>query len=344
MKHIYDLTPGEIAEFCGQNGIAGYRSRQILQWMYRRKADGFDDFNDLPQDVRGLLKGAFRLRALDFTAAQRSALDGTIRYNFTTADGYSVQAVFLPQGGRNSVCISTQVGCPVGCYFCASGRVKFVRNLTRGEMLEQIIQVTSRSSKKISGVLLMGMGEPLLNYDNVASALSAIVNEEELGIGRRHVTVSTAGFVPQIEKLAASGAGVRLAVSLHAPDDATRKKLVPATVPYTVAEIVSAGLGYSRATGSRLTIEYILAAGVNDTLQSAQELVKLLQGHMKKNEDLQINIIACNPVDKSAFGSPSKKSVDIFRNILSRHGLVAIVRQPRGKDIRAACGQLGTYQ
>ena len=330
-----------MAEFCEKNGIERYRSGQILRWMYRRKADGFDDFNDLPQKVRGALKGAFQFHTLKFSGAQRSALDGTIRYSFTAGDGASVQAVFLPQGGRNSVCISTQVGCPVGCYFCASGRVKFARNLTRGEMLEQIIQAANRSSKKISGVLLMGMGEPLLNYDNVSSALSAIVNEDELGIGRRHVTVSTAGFVPQINKLASSGAGARLAISLHAPDDATRKKLVPAAVPYTVAEIVSAGLGYARATGSRLTIEYILAAGVNDTLQSAQELVKLLQGCMKKNEDVQINLIACNSVEKSAFASPSKKSADIFRNLLSRHGLVAIVRQPRGKDIRAACGQLG---
>jgi len=247
--------------------------------------------------------------------------------------------VFLPQKGRNTICISSQIGCPVGCAFCASGTVKFVRNLTRGEIIEQILQISNDNNVVMESILFMGMGEPLLNYDNLVAAIAMLEDENGFGFGRRRIVVSTAGIVGNIEKLANEGLGVGLALSLHAPDDETRRKIIP-DFKFKLENIVKAGVEYSTITKSRLTIEYMLISGINDDLGAAKKLAALIEKYTKFKDHLQINIIPYNPTDNCGWKTPNNDTVHRFKETLIKMGFITNVREPRGLDIGAACGQL----
>jgi 23S rRNA (adenine2503-C2)-methyltransferase len=283
----------------------------------------------------------YSLYGLSLAKKTISKKDGSIRYDFKTSDDLAVSAVFLPRGDKNSICISTQSGCPVGCYFCATGRNAFGRNLTRGEIIEQILRVRQDTGKGIDGVLLMGMGEPLLNYDNVVAALHVITDTNHLGLGRRHITLSTVGIVPRIKELSELHTTVRLAISLHAPDDETRRKIIPSKVPYTTKEILNAGLEYAKRTKSHLTIEYILINGINDTQEHASKLIELFEDCAADPAIMKINLIPFNPVEKSSWKKPTQKAIELFESYLLRRGYTVIIREPKGLDIGAACGQLG---
>jgi 23S rRNA (adenine2503-C2)-methyltransferase len=340
-QYFLDLERAGIEKLTAEWGLPSFRAKQLMEWVYQKRVDSFAAFTNLPAELRQKLDSTYRLRAFEIKGKQVSVLDGTVRYHLAAGDGAMISAVFLPSRDRASVCISTQAGCSVGCLFCATGKTGFKRNLSRGEILEQILLIERDTGRKINGVLLMGMGEPLLNYTNVVAALKAMVDPGELGIGRRHITVSTVGIVPKIRQLADEQVGVRLALSLHAPDDETRKKIIPDAIRHSVAEILEAGLFYSRQTNGRLTIEYILIPGVNDALQAAQKLVKLIKDAAAAEDEVQVNLIPCNETPGGTWTSPSSETIDHFRDHLIQNGLLAIIREAKGADIGAACGQLG---
>lgn len=340
-KHFLDLKPKEIKEYIQKCGHGSYRLAQVLEWAYKKKVDDFHSFSNLPKDLRNRLDSDFALRVFKIKNKSTSGLDGTIRYNFLTRDGNTVPAVLLPQRERNVVCISTQIGCVIGCKFCNSGKKRFVRNLTRGEILEQALDVEKDLSIKTDGILFMGMGEPLLNFDNIVNAIKTMTDPEQMGIGRRHITVSTVGFIEEIRKLRQEKLGIRLAVSLHAPDDEIRGRFIPGVVPYSIEEILKEGIAYSRSNNSRLTIEYVLIANENDTLLSAKKIVKLIKKHSDRDDKIQINLIPYNQTGKDKLLCPSKEKIESFRSFLIKSKILAIVREPRGLDIGSACGQLG---
>lgn len=340
-KYILDLTVPQFRTAANAIIKQDYRLNQIVEWIYVKKASSFDQFTNLSKEFRQQLDEKFTLRALKIIKKEKSVIDGTIRYTFQTADNKCFFAVFLPAKGKNSVCISSQIGCPVMCAFCSSGKVKLSRNLSRGEILEQILQIENDTAEKVSGVLFMGMGEPMLNFNHLSLALKSLLSKHEFGIGKRHITVSTVGIVPAIEKLADDNYGVRLALSLHAVDDKQRKILIPNNLGFTVDSILKAGKYYLKKTNSRLTIEYILVSNINDSVADAHKLTRILRHNDLINPDVQINLIPYNPVNGAKFQTPAQETITKFKNILKVNGITTNVRQAKGADIAAACGQLG---
>lgn len=339
--YLLDLTPEEIEKLLISWGHSAFRGRQVVKWLYEKRVDSFEKCTDMPKDLRDQLEKKAAARTLTLDTRELSCLDGTVRYQFKTHDGFRIPTVFLPSRDRNSVCISTQIGCPIGCTFCASGKVKFRRNLSSGEIIEQIFQAESETGRRITGVLFMGMGEPLMNYDNTVAALKAITGFHQLGIGRRHVTVSTAGVVPNIRKLAEETSGVRLALSMHAADDATRHHFITDKLPYSIKDILQAGLFYSRKTNSRLTLEYNLVSEINDSPKDAENFAKLVRTAAHAKDEVQVNLIPCNPTDRDKFHPPSEENINRFKNILLKNDILVNIREAKGADIGAACGQLG---
>lgn len=340
-KYILDLTTSHLKAYSKSIIKQDYRLNQIIDWIYVKKASTFEEFTSIPKDLRQELDKKFLLRSLKIIKKEQSILDGTIRYTFQSADKKYFFAVFLPSSGKNSVCISSQIGCPVMCAFCSSGRVKHLRNLTRGEILEQILQIENDTKEKISGVLFMGMGEPTFNYNNVSSALNSILSKKEFAIGKRHITLSSVGNVTAIKKLADDNLGIRLAISLHATSEKQRKKVIPNSFDFTIEDILNAGKYYLKKTKSRLTIEYVLIKEVNDSSADAHKLARLLKHYDLFNKSVQINLIPFNFVESISFNAPKQEAVLKFKNILKLSGILANIRQAKGVDIGAACGQLG---
>lgn len=340
-KYLLDLTNAQFKDAAKNIIKQDYRLKQIIEWVYVKKAASFDEFTNLSKDLREKLNEKFSLRNLKILKKEKSIIDGTIRYTFQAADKKTFFAVLLPAKGKTSVCISSQTGCPVMCAFCSSGKVKFARNLSRGEILEQILQIENDTKEKVSGVLFMGMGEPMLNFNNLSSALKSLMAKDEFGIGKRHITVSTVGIVPAIKKLAEDNFSVRLALSLHAVDEKQRKKLIPNNLGFNIDDILDSGRYYLSKTKSRLTIEYILVKNINDDTSDAHKLTRLLRYNDLLNPDVQINIIPYNPVSGAGFQTPSQESIQKFKNILKLSGITTNIRQAKGADISAACGQLG---
>jgi 23S rRNA (adenine2503-C2)-methyltransferase len=318
-----------------------YRVRQVHTWVFDRRVKTFADMSDLPQSLREKWEGAFRLRTLVLRRREVSAEDGTARLFFETSDRKSFSSVYLPakggEGDRSALCLSTQIGCAWGCVFCASGRVALERNLSAAEMVEQVFWAEEAFGRKINSLVFMGMGEPLANFTNLVQALQVIRSPLGLNYGARHVTVSTSGLVPQITMLAQAAPHVNLAISLHAATDETRKKLLPKSSAWTIKDLLNAAWGYQRATGrGRVTFEYILIKGVNDSVREAQRLANLLRA-----KKAWVNLIAYNPVDGLPYQTPDDATVREFAKILTQRGLFVRLRKPQGTDISAGCGQLG---
>ncbi|MCA6072482.1 MAG: 23S rRNA (adenine(2503)-C(2))-methyltransferase RlmN [Endomicrobium sp.] len=340
-KYILDLTNAQFKTAAKSITDQDYRINQIIEWVYVKKASSFADFTNISKELRDTLDKRFLLRTLKIVKKEKSMIDGTVRYAFQTIDKKYFFAVFLPAKGKNSVCISSQIGCPVMCAFCSSGKVKLARNLSRGEILEQILQIENDAKEKVSGVLFMGMGEPTLNFNNITSVLNSLLSSKEFGIGKRHITLSSVGVAPAIKKLADDNFGVRLALSLHAVDEKQRKKLIPNNFGFKIEDILNAGKYYLKKTGSRITIEYILVKGINDVVADAHKLTRLLRHHELLNPDVQVNLIPFNPVADTQFKTPEQGAVQKFKNILKLNGITVNIRQAKGADISAACGQLG---
>jgi 23S rRNA (adenine2503-C2)-methyltransferase len=340
-KYILDFTTAQFKTAVKTIIKEDYRINQIIEWVCVKKASSFDEFTNISKELREELNKRFTLRSLKIVKKERSIIDGTIRYTFQTVDKKYFFAVFLPANGKNSVCISSQIGCPISCVFCSSGKVKLVRNLTRGEILEQILQIENDIKEKVSGVLFMGMGETTLNLNNIALVLNSLLSHKEFGIGKRHITLSSVGNVPAIKKLADDNFGIRLAISLHALDEKQRKKLIPNNFGFHIEDILSAGKYYLKKTKSRITIEYILISNINDSAADAHKLARLLRHHELLNPNVQVNLIPLNPINGTNLQTPQEETVQKFKNILKLNGIIVNIRQAKGADIKAACGQLG---
>ncbi|MCX5781204.1 MAG: 23S rRNA (adenine(2503)-C(2))-methyltransferase RlmN [Elusimicrobia bacterium] len=340
-KYFLDLEPEDIEKEILALGENRFRANQLIEWVYKKRIESFAECSNLPALLRNKLDKIFFLRSLKLKDKKESTTDGTARYGFLTSDKLNVYTVFLPKRDRNSICLSVQIGCPIKCKFCFSGKVKFRRNLTRGEIIEQIMQIEKEKGVKINSVLLMGMGEPLLNYENVTGAIRSLIDFKQIGISRKHVTISTVGLVPQIRKLADELLGIRLAISLHAPTDSIRKSFISEKVPYSVKEILKAGLYFSRKNNSHLTIEYLLISGINDTPNNAKELFQLIEKSAKPKDQIQVNLIPYNDTKGEGMIVPQKEAILRFKNYLIKNNILAMIRESRGADIGSACGQLG---
>lgn len=339
-------------------GEKPYRSRQIFRWLHRAGAASFDEMTDLPRELREWLDDRFSLRTLELSAERRSD-DGTIKWRWRTWDDQFVESVYMPHlpeedeeegdgpsgRARRTLCVSSQVGCALACAFCRTGKGGFVRNLGPGEIVDQVHRANRRlvelgqgpAPRPLTNLVFMGMGEPLQNFDGLKRALDILLGEEGPNFSHRHVTVSTAGLVPQIGRLGEE-TQVKLAVSLNAPTDAQRDLLMPINRRYPLAQLLSACRAFPMKQGRRITFEYVLLRGVNDSIVDAERLAALLVGVRAK-----VNLIAYNENEGLEFRAPEPGRVNEFRDRLIRHNLTAVVRRSRGQDIAAACGQLAAH-
>ncbi len=338
-RNLYDMRPDEIAALLAKWGQPAYRARQIVEWLYKHKVTSFDQMTNLPRALREQLAEATRIGVLEPAGEQFSSDGETIKRLFRLPDGQLIESVLMDyDDGRHTACISTQAGCAMGCVFCATGQMGFARNLTSGEIVEQAIQFAREleaQGDRLSNIVLMGMGEPLHNYDHTLHAIRTLNDPEGLGIGQRHITMSTVGLVPAIRRFADENIQAGLAVSLHAATDDERSKLLPINRRYPIHELMDAVNEYINKTGRRVTFEWALIRGENDTVEQANKLGQLLHGVL-----CHVNLIPLNPTGGYG-GAPSDSTrVAAFQAELERHKVSSTVRVRRGIDIQAGCGQL----
>lgn len=332
-KYALDLDREEWISFLTEINQPKFRADQIIQWLWQKRADDADEMSNLSQPLRDELKEHIDFQFPVLIKEQRSS-DGTRKYLWQFRDGQTAESVLMKHGDRLTACVSTQVGCPLQCVFCATGLSGYVRNLSAGEIAAQFLATEKAIGRDVGNVVYMGMGEPFLNTENVLKSVRMLSDEKMRNLGIRHFTISTSGLLPGIMALANSGLGVRLAVSLHAADDELRGQLMPINQKYPVAELRKAMEEYQRITGDRITIEYALLGGVNDSVENARELVRYLKGI-----HVFINLIPFNAVD-GRFEKPAAEAVLKFRKVLETAGFEAEIRHEYGADIEAACGQL----
>lgn len=335
-RHLLDMSPDELKDWLVEHGQQSFRAGQIIHWVFQRRVTEFDQMSDLPKSLRTQLAETFRLRVTEVVTAVESK-DGTDKLLVRLPDGGEVECVLLRDGARRSICVSSQVGCAMGCVFCASGLDGVDRNLTTGEILDQMLLLQSRldDEERLSHIVMMGMGEPLANLDRVLGALEMARSGDGLGISPRRITISTVGLPPAIDRLAANKVPYNLAVSLHAPNDELRSELVPVNEKIGVQAILDAADRYFDSSGRRLTFEYVLLGGVNDSEDEARQLAKLL-----KHRTAMLNVIPYNPVEGLPYRTPSQRSIADFRKTLEAGGVNVMFRQKKGSEIDAACGQL----
>lgn len=336
MRHLLDLTLDDLKAWLKEVGAPAYRAAQIRKWIFEKRAGSFDEMTDLPRDLREKLAGEFKI----FTStvcAHKHADDGTEKLLLQFGDTQRIECVLIREGSRRTICISTQVGCAMGCVFCASGLDGVARNLTTGEILEQMLLLNRVQSaeERLSNIVVMGMGEPLANLDRLLPALELATKPEGLGIGGRHITVSTVGLPPAMDRLTAMQTNYHLAVSLHAPDDELRNQIVPVNKNISIQAILEAADRFFAENGRRLTFEYVLLGELNDRPEHAKKLVELLRGRTAL-----LNVIPYNPVAGLPYKTPAAKSQAKFLEILEAGGINVQVRTRKGDQIDAACGQL----
>ena len=339
-RELLGLTQDELREFMGELGEKPYRARQLFQAIHRRRIASFDRITDLPKTLRRILD---QHAVVTFTEIENVFLssDGTRRFLLKLGDGSEVESVFMPEQRRDTICISSQVGCPLACEFCMTGVIGLKRNMTASEMVSQVVIALNQvygevvELPKRTNIVMMGMGEPLLNYDEVMKAVRVMAEQEGLAIAPRRVTLSTAGIVPRIYDLAKEEVRPRLAISLTASTDELRNKLFPINRKYPLSELIEACRKYPLGDRERLTFEYVMLDGVNDSDRQARELVRLLSSVRAK-----VNLIPHNPAPELPYGSSPMDRITGFQSILTAAGLPSFIRRPRGQDISAACGQL----
>ena len=344
--NLLDFDLEGLAAFCEQLGEKRFRAVQLFRWIHQKGASDFAQMTDLARGLRDKLPAVCAIVDLPVISRQDSA-DGTIKWLFDVGDGNAVETVFIPEEDRGTLCISSQAGCAVGCRFCSTGHQGFSRNLTTGEILAQLWHAEhflrrhlQRGERVITNVVMMGMGEPLQNYNALVPALRVMLDDHGYGLSRRRVTVSTSGVVPMIDRLA-QDCPVALAVSLHAPNDALRDDLVPLNRKYPIAELLDACLRYlPAAPRDFITFEYCMLDGVNDQPAHALQLLDLLRSHGARGVPCKINLIPFNPFPDSGLTCSPRAAVQRFAQVLIEGGLVTTVRKTRGDDIDAACGQL----
>lgn len=332
---IKSLTLDELKEVVAGYGEKPFRAKQIYEWIHKKLAASYDEMTNISKGLKEKLEKEWPYLVLDVLEVQTSKLDGTQKYLFRLADGNVIESVLMKYHHGNSVCISSQVGCRMGCRFCASTIGGWTRDLTTGEMLEQIYRIQSLSKERVSNIVMMGTGEPMDNYDNMLKFLHMISDEHGLNISQRNITVSTCGIVPKMRMLADEKLQITLALSLHASTDEKRKELMPIAFKYSLDEVLEACVYYYEQTGRRLTFEYSLVGGQNDTQEDARLLSKRLKGL-----NCHVNLIPVNPIKERDYRQSEKKVIDNFKNKLEKYGINVTIRREMGRDIDGACGQL----
>jgi 23S rRNA (adenine2503-C2)-methyltransferase len=338
--NIRQLTYPEIETYFETLGEKKFRAKQVYEWIWQKHAHSFEDMTNLSKPLRQLLTDTFTLPALKVDATQYSA-DGTVKTRFRTADGHLVEGVLIPTDERKTACVSSQIGCSLSCKFCATGYMERKRNLDYDEIYDEVVLINQQSErvyeKKLSNIVFMGMGEPLLNYKNVLKAIERITNPDDgLGMSPRRITVSTAGVAKMIRQLGDDKVKFKLAVSLHAANDKKRNEIMPINETNNIKALIDALNYFYKATENEITFEYILFKDFNDSRQDADELIRI---YRQVPADL-INIIEYNPIEQALFSKPDENAVNQFMSHLEKNRVNARLRRSRGKDIDAACGQL----
>lgn len=333
MNSIYSKTISQLEEFFINSGDKKFRALQVFEWLYSKRINSFDDMTNIKKDMLEILKKEFSINKLKLEEVQRS-IDAN-KYLFELNDGNRVESVLMRHDYGNSICISSQVGCNMGCKFCESGRLKKVRNLTAGEMVLQIMMVEEDIKERIDFVVVMGIGEPFDNFSNIVDFISIINHPKGIGIGARHITISTSGIVPKIKEFAELDYQVNLAISLHAPNDELRNKLMPVNKAYPIAKLMDEIKRYLSKTNRRVMIEYIMLKDVNDTEEHALELSNLVRGL-----NCVVNLIPYNETSHLEFRRSKKDTIMKFYDIMKKNKVNVTIRKEFGKDISAACGQL----
>ena len=334
MKNIKDYNLEELKKELQAINEKPFRAEQIFKWLYQEKVKSFDEMTNLSLDLREKLKQNYIICNYNILKKQESK-DGTIKYLFDVLDGNAIETVLMSYHHGYSICVSSQIGCKMGCKFCASTGINFIRSLTSGEIVEQIIAVEQDQNIRISNVVFMGIGEPFDNYDNVVNAIHIINNPKGLNIGARHISVSTSGLVPKIYQLADENIQCTLSISLHATNNEKRSAMMPVNNAYPIKELIQACKDYIAKTNRRISFEYALAKDNNDNLDDAKELVKLLKGML-----CHVNLIPINKIENGQYSKSTNENIMKFRDYLNDHGIVATIRRELGSDIDAACGQL----
>ena len=334
MKNIKDYNLEELKKEMQEIGEKPFRAEQIFKWLYQEKVKSFDEMTNLSLELRKKLEENYNICNFKIIKKQESK-DGTIKYLFDVLDGNAIETVLMSYHHGYSICISSQIGCKMGCKFCASTGINFARNLTSGEIVEQLLAVEQDTGVRISNIVFMGIGEPLDNYENVVNSIRIINNPKGLNIGARHISISTSGLVPKIYKLSEENIPCTLSISLHATNNKKRSEMMPVNNTYPIEELIQACKDYIAKTNRRISFEYALAKDNNDNLEDAKELVKLLKGML-----CHVNLIPINKIEKGKFDKSSNENIMKFRDYLNDHGIVATIRRELGSDIDAACGQL----
>lgn len=334
MKNIKNYNLDELKQELINLGEKPFRAEQIFKWIFEENVTSFDEMTNISLELREKLKKEYTLCVFNIIKKQ-VASDGTIKYLFDVLDGNAIETVLMKYHHGYSICVSSQIGCKMGCKFCASTGIAFIRSLTSGEIVEQLLAVERDEKIKISNVVFMGIGEPLDNYENVVNAIRIINNQKGINIGARHISVSTSGLVPKIYKLAEENIQCTLSISLHATTDEQRSKMMPVNNLYNIEELLEACKDYIAKTNRRISFEYALAKENNDNLEDAKRLVKLLKGM-----NCHVNLIPINKIENGSFDKSSNENIMKFRDYLNNHGIVATIRRELGSDIDAACGQL----
>ncbi|MCI8291590.1 MAG: 23S rRNA (adenine(2503)-C(2))-methyltransferase RlmN [Clostridia bacterium] len=334
MKNIKDYDLENLKKELSDMGEKPFRAEQIFKWLYQEKVETFDEMTNLSISLREKLKENYTMCNFKILKKQE-AKDGTIKYLLDVLDGNAIETVLMRYHHGNSICVSSQIGCKMGCKFCASTGINFIRNLTTGEIVEQMIKVEQDTGERISNVVFMGIGEPLDNYENVVNAIRLINHPKGLNIGARHISISTSGLVPKIYQLAEENIQCTLSISLHATNNEKRSSMMPVNQTYPIEELLQACKDYIAKTNRRISFEYALAKDNNDNLEDAKELVKLLKGML-----CHVNLIPINKIENGQFNKSSNENIMKFRDFLNDHGIVATIRRELGSEIDAACGQL----
>lgn len=332
---IKSMNLEELTDFVQALGEKAFRAKQIYQWIHCKQIADFDEMTNISKATRELLKERAHLTTLRAETVQTSQLDGTKKYLFLLEDGNAIESVLMRYHHGNSVCISSQVGCRMGCRFCASTLDGLLRGLTPAEMLDQIYRIQADIGERVSNVVVMGTGEPMDNFEHLLKFIELLTDANGLNISQRNLTVSTCGIVPRMRELADRKLSITLALSLHASNQAKRRELMPVANKYEIHEVVEACRYYFEQTGRRVTFEYSLVGGVNDTKEDAKELAELIGGL-----NCHVNLIPVNPIKERDYVQSNAQSIAAFREMLEKRGITATVRREMGRDIDGACGQL----
>ncbi len=334
MKNIKNYTFEELKEELKELEEKPFRAEQIFRWLYIEKVKSFDEMTNLSIELREKLKQNYTMCNFNIIKKLES-IDGTKKYLFDVLDENAIETVLMEYHHGKTICVSSQIGCKMGCKFCASTGIPFVRSLTAGEIVEQLIAVEQDTGDRISNIVFMGIGEPLDNYDNVIKAIHIINHPKGLNIGARHISISTSGLVPRIYDLANENIPCTLSISLHATNNEKRSAMMPVNNAYKIEELIQACKDYIKVTNRRISFEYALAKDNNDNLEDAKELVKLLKGML-----CHVNLIPINKIENGKYTKSTNENIIKFRDYLNDHGIVATIRRELGSDIDAACGQL----